>query len=301
MEYNENLCRLCLEIDFDAQNHEISMNVINALKDIFKIRLLDSSNETLPRHLCSSCSTTVSHFYSFYIEKMANQTKLLLGLEKFGLAKNNVSRTFDENDSDSTISIDESQFDSRIVKEDERCNSNIGVESEIQEQRSNAEENSIEEVDSQSSIHIESDDESNLLLQVTKPKSLVDSYDTLSTFTSQETYVSDDFANDPTYTPSESMIASQSSTISSSSNSKSTSNEEITQNETQPNSQESRDSDVEITGVISALHSAMKRKLSQPSILNYFAVKKEKIEVRRNKITNYFGIKHKNIDLKGLE
>lgn len=39
MKYDENLCRLCLQIEVNHERKPLSINIINALKDIFKIRV----------------------------------------------------------------------------------------------------------------------------------------------------------------------------------------------------------------------------------------------------------------------
>lgn len=47
MKYDENLCRLCLQIEVNHERKPLSINIINALKDIFKIRVHISTNRIL--------------------------------------------------------------------------------------------------------------------------------------------------------------------------------------------------------------------------------------------------------------
>uniref|UniRef100_A0A336LL36 CSON010368 protein n=1 Tax=Culicoides sonorensis TaxID=179676 RepID=A0A336LL36_CULSO len=89
--FDSDLCRLCLHVDKNSKDLESDdfqfnqNNIKAALKDVFNIRI--NSNQNLPTHVCTVCSKKLTDFYTFYLDVMSNQAKLLLGIDKFSLPK----------------------------------------------------------------------------------------------------------------------------------------------------------------------------------------------------------------------
>lgn len=215
---------------------------------------------------------------------MANQAKLLLGLDKFGLTAHHkdIPRTSEgECDSDSTISMDDSELEEQHKRL--TATQSIPTQSETIEIANEP----VQSYDSQITLP---DLFHNPNLHLTTERPAVESFDTFASSQgfSQESVISDEnFANDPTYTPPESVERSQSSSSSSDDDAP-----VLPIPKKRPPSVrlfDSDDSDVQITGFISALNNTVKRKMSQSSIMDFFIAKKEKMEPKRiNKITNYF-------------